>query len=43
MEKGKDVHEVLLNYLKELHLPAFRSGYEEMARQAQQEALSYEP
>ena len=29
-------------YLKELHLPAFRASYEELARQAQQEALSYE-
>jgi DNA replication protein DnaC len=28
--------------LKELHLPAFRSSYEELARQAQQEAHSYE-
>jgi DNA replication protein DnaC len=32
----------LVGYLKELHLPAFRKGYEELARQAQQEALSYE-
>ena len=28
--------------LKELCLPAFRAGYEELALQAQQEALSYE-
>ena len=28
--------------MKELHLPAFRASYEELARQAQQEALSYE-
>jgi DNA replication protein DnaC len=41
MDKSKDVKEALLGYLKELHLPAFRSGYEEMARQAQQESLSY--
>src|ERR1700722_20284991 len=34
--------ELLLAYLKELHLPAFRAGYEELARQAQQESLSYE-
>src|SRR3954447_21247905 len=34
--------ETLLACLRELHLPAFRSGYEELARQAQQEALSYE-
>jgi DNA replication protein DnaC len=42
MEKGKDDNEMLLGYLKELHLPAFRSGYEELARQAQQESLGYE-
>src|SRR5215472_10720392 len=34
--------ETLAGYLKELHLPAFRKGYEELARQAQQESLSYE-
>jgi DNA replication protein DnaC len=34
--------ETLAGYLKELHLPAFRRGYEELARQAQQESLSYE-
>src|SRR4030081_1777485 len=28
--------------LKELHLPAFRSSYEELARPAQQEGLSFE-
>jgi DNA replication protein DnaC len=37
-----DVQETLVSYLKELHLPAFRQGYEELARQAQQEGLSYE-
>jgi DNA replication protein DnaC len=37
-----EVQETLTALLKELHLPAFRSGYEELARQAQQEALSYE-
>lgn len=37
-----DIQERLTECLKELHLPAFRSGYEELARQAQQEALSYE-
>ena len=37
-----DVQETLTGCLKELHLPAFRLGYEELARQAQQEALSYE-
>jgi len=34
--------ELLLASLKELHLPAFRAGYEELARLAQQESLSYE-
>src|SRR5579872_3306949 len=38
----KAVHEQLVAYLKELHLPAMRQSYEELARQAQQEALSYE-
>src|SRR5262245_20144542 len=39
---AKDEKETLVGYLKELHLPAFRRGYEELARQAQQEGLSYE-
>ena len=39
---GKDVKERLVAYLKELHLPAFRQSYEELARQAQQEGLSFE-
>jgi DNA replication protein DnaC len=39
---GKDERETLAGYLKELGLPAFRKGYEELARQAQQESLSYE-
>src|ERR1700733_7233586 len=42
MEKDKDSKERLAAYLKELHLPAFRSSYEELARQAQQEGLSFE-
>src|SRR5216684_6004186 len=42
MEKDKDAKERLAAYLKELHLPAFRASYEELARQAQQESLSYE-
>src|SRR5450631_1955158 len=42
MEKDKDGKERLVEYLKELHLPAFRSSYEELARQAQQESLSFE-
>jgi DNA replication protein DnaC len=39
---AKDEKDVLAGYLKELHLPAFRKSYEELARQAQQESLSYE-
>src|ERR1700722_1344689 len=42
MEKSKDVKDVLAGYLKELHLPAFRSSYEELARQAQQEGLGFQ-
>ena len=39
---ARDEKETLASYLKELHLPAFRKSYEELARQAQQESLSYE-
>ena len=39
---AKDVKEKLVRCLKELHLPAVRRGYEELARQAQQESQSYE-
>jgi DNA replication protein DnaC len=42
MAEHKDVKELLLAYLKELHLPAMRASYEELARQAQQEGLSFE-
>jgi DNA replication protein DnaC len=42
MENGKDGKETLVGCLKELHLPAFRSGYEELAKQARQEGLGYE-
>jgi len=42
MEMDKDGKETLASYLKELHLPAFRASYEELARQAQQEGLSYQ-
>jgi DNA replication protein DnaC len=34
--------DTLAAYLKELHLPTVRASYEELARQAQQEAASYE-
>src|SRR5262249_53157744 len=39
---ARDEKETLAGYLEELPLPAFRKGYEELARQAQQESLSYE-
>src|ERR1700719_2971570 len=42
MEKDQDVKERLAAYLKELHLPAFRASYEELARHAQQEGLGFE-
>src|ERR1700730_16132698 len=42
MQKDKDVKERLAAYLKELHLPAFRSSYEELARQAPQARLGFE-
>jgi DNA replication protein DnaC len=37
-----DVADALAGHLRDLHLPAFRRCYEELARQAQQESLSYE-
>jgi DNA replication protein DnaC len=42
MAKNEDPKETLVAYLKELHLPVFRSSYAEMARQAVQESLSFE-
>ncbi len=42
MTNETDVMRTLVDSLKELHLPAFRAGYQEMALQAQQESLSYE-
>src|SRR5437660_754101 len=42
MAQDKDVKESLVSCLKELHLPVMRASYEELARQAQQEGLSYE-
>src|SRR5271165_4034081 len=41
-DKDKDAKELLARYLKELHLPAFRASYEELARNAQQEGLGFE-
>jgi DNA replication protein DnaC len=37
-----DFREQLTGYLHDLHLPAIRRAFEEKARQAQQETLSYE-
>jgi len=42
MAISMDVQPQLLSCLKELHLPTFRSAFEAVAQQAQQEALSYE-
>jgi DNA replication protein DnaC len=42
MAISMDVKPQLLSCLKELHLPTFRSAFEPVAQQAQQEALSYE-
>ena len=42
MTDETDVKATLVGLLRELHLPAFRAGYEELALQAQQESLSYE-
>ena len=41
-EKAEAVKERLETQLRELHLPSFRSSYEELARQAEVETLSYE-
>ena len=42
MADEKNEKETLQGYLKELHLPTFRSSFEEAARRAQQESASYE-
>ena len=41
-EQAEAVKERLEAQLRELHLPSFRSSYEELARQAEIETLSYE-
>lgn len=40
--KNKDVKERLVQCLKELHLPTVRASFEEAARSAERETLSYE-
>ncbi len=42
MANERNEKELLQAYLKELHLPTFRASFEELARKAQQEGLSYE-
>jgi DNA replication protein DnaC len=42
MANERNEKELLQAYLKELHLPTFRASFEELARRAQQEGLSYE-
>ena len=42
MAKAPNEKDLLEQYLKELHLPTFRSSFEELARQAQQEGHCYE-
>ena len=37
-----DIRTQLVQYLKELHLPTIRENFEEVARCAVQESLSYE-
>jgi len=42
MRRSNDEKATLVSHLKELHLPTIRSCFEELARQAEQETLSYE-
>ena len=42
MSAAADVRPALIGHLKDLHLPTVRECYEETARQAEREALSYE-
>jgi len=42
MSKPRDVNRELTEYLRELYLPAIRDCFEEKARQAERETLSYE-
>src|SRR3974377_1788929 len=39
---GAEVKQRLVECLRELHLPTFREGFEDLARRAVQESLSYE-
>jgi DNA replication protein DnaC len=42
MGKALDLKATLTSYLKELHMPTIRATFEETARRAEQESLSYE-
>ena len=42
MVSQTEVKQRLVECLRELHLPTFREGFEELARRAVQESLSYE-
>ena len=42
MSDCKDVKSTLVERLKELHLPSVRESFEELARRAEAESLSYE-
>ena len=42
MVRKREVKTILMDQLRELHLPAFRECFEEEARRAEQESLSYE-
>ena len=42
MATQKEVKQRLVECLRELHLPTFRDGFEDLARRAVQESLSYE-
>ena len=37
-----DIHEQIVDFLKRLHMPAFRECYKQIADQARKESLSYE-
>jgi DNA replication protein DnaC len=42
MSGARDVNKELTGYLRELHLPAIRCSFEEVARRAERETLGYE-
>ncbi len=42
MSGPRDINKELIEYLRELHLPAIRSCFQEKARQAERETLGYE-